>query len=384
MALPIPRELDLSYKFLDLLSVVKHADLSPGASHVLLAGNRLGPDGIATVLELCNRRITILDVAGCELGGSGLIELANRLKQFPLLQSLSIRQNQSTSEGITRICNEMAKHPSLGCIDFSYTNFDDSAAVSLNNFIVSSPVLTSLNMRYTTFPKEFYPVIFASLKHAIRLRTLDLSCIFSISAAAFSALSVSLESIPIEKLILGSTNMNTEALRIMQPVLSKSRSLTSLSLESNRFDKEEDRHLLLAILKTNQCLQHLDLFGCYLGPKGGISIAFGLFSNRSLTSLNLRANDLQDEGMIAISHALERNENLLHLNLEHNHATINSSRSFLSSLKINRRLRHLNLKSNDFPDEHLYQFKILSQEIPKKIEIETDQPSPALEFPHKS
>lgn len=101
-----------------------------------------------------------------------------------------------------------------------------------------------------------------------------------------------------------------------------------------------------AILKENQTLVFLDLYGNQIGPKGAKELAGVLKTNRKLTSLDLSVNDIGLKGAKELAALLKENQTLTSLELARNEIGVEGAKELAAALKVNRTLTSLNLNVN--------------------------------------
>eukprot|EP01126_Amoeba_proteus_P021358 TRINITY_DN2167_c0_g1_i15.p1 TRINITY_DN2167_c0_g1~~TRINITY_DN2167_c0_g1_i15.p1 ORF type:complete len:349 (+),score=63.58 TRINITY_DN2167_c0_g1_i15:242-1288(+) len=104
----------------------------------------------------------------------------------------------------------------------------------------------------------------------------------------YQALTLGLEAnTTLKKLDLSACQLNGQAMATLKKALKSHPSLLSLSLVGNWENGDAVAKEVGEILKTNENLQYLALWGCHITCDGAQAIALGLKSNRSLISIEL-------------------------------------------------------------------------------------------------
>lgn len=268
---------------------------------------------ICRSLALNDNDLTVLDLAGLNLGNAGASAIGCSLHSNYHLKSLSISYNLISSGGAVRLLDSGV--PNLEILDMRHNSIGNEGAHTLADILPAHTKLKRLSIR------DNY--IGSSGGTAIA----DAVC----------------ENISLEHLDLGTNALGIEGASAVRRLLETNKQLKSLCLWSCEMDAEGIMEIAEG-LRVNTSLETLNLGGNRIGSDGAMYLAEVMRVNTTLRSLHLDNCQIGPEGAFAMASVLEENKTLSILDILHNPIGIDGATSFCKNLKDhNRTLNELRL-----------------------------------------
>jgi Ran GTPase-activating protein (RanGAP) involved in mRNA processing and transport len=268
------------------------------------------PCGLSRVLQALGRRPTLtkLKLHGHHRGFLGRNEarlLRMALRNTPRLQTLVLKACTLGSAGLAELAPALYHNTSIKVLDISENRLGDMKSARLLRYILRrNKTITTLNLSRNRF--GFIPgaveCIADGLGSNSTLLKIDLSVCFLV---------------------------DDDVSTLAQTLGSRNTTLQKLKIESN-FISSTGVGVLLETMEQSCHITDLDLHANRIGSEGAGLLARSLRNNAlpNLSRLFLSACDIGDDGLIALVSALEQNKSLLHLDLRHNREI--SERAFLA------------------------------------------------------
>jgi Ran GTPase-activating protein (RanGAP) involved in mRNA processing and transport len=157
---------------------------------------------------------------------------------------------------------------------------------------------------------------------------------------------------------LSSNKIGSLGAKHIADFLEVNNTLTHLDLSYNDIGNFWHKELF-TVLEVNNTLTHLDLSNNNIGSLGENQIADFLKANNTLTHLNLSCNKIGNLGEKYIADSLKVNNTLTHLDLSHNDIGSHGYNGIVAALEVNKILTHLDLNHNkigNLEEKHLADF----------------------------
>ena len=288
-------------------------------------------------------KLTSLDISGCSLGDSGIVEVANGLINNKTLISLDISNNM-IHFGLEKFLDVLLEgNTSLKELDLSGNGLSlrrlGPAINKLSELLKNNKTLTRLFLSGCELSDiECVAPIAAGLRNNNTLRYLDLS----------------------------DNGLREEGASEIAKSLKNNTSLLNLDLSRNNIGNE-GAIAIAAVLKNNNTLRYLDLSDNEIGEEGVSEIAKSLINNTSLLNLDLSRNLIRGVGAIAIADALKNNTSLLNLDLSGNNIGDEGAIAIADvSFFKNKALEHLDISYNGIGKEGVKAIAVMGGLIDNK------------------
>jgi len=295
------------------------------------------------IKELRAGKLTKLDLQGKGLGATEGIVLAELMQLSPVLENLSVANNNIDGEGAQQLATAVLSSASLEVfseIPIKKLRADALTKLDLRGVGVSGALVLSDLLKFSSALKSCN-----LLKNGLDVESATM-----------------LAKIGMEKGIMLSgmtrdqtkANLHGQKLQSADAILIGSdlhfmAVLISLVLPTNLI-RDDGAKAIAEALKVNAVVTTLALGGNYIGGEGAIAISEALKVNAVLTNLNLINNSIGDDGAKAIAEALKVNAVLTTLNLGTNSIRDDGAKAIAEVLKVNAVLTKLNLKYNSMED----------------------------------
>jgi Ran GTPase-activating protein (RanGAP) involved in mRNA processing and transport len=315
-------------------------------------------------------KLTKLDLQGKGLGATEGIVLAELMQLSPVLENLSVANNNIDGEGAQHLARAVLSSASLEVFSEipikklradALTKLDlkgvgVSGALVLSDLLKFSSVLATLRLDGATsrldgnrIGAEGAKAIAEALKVNAVLTTLHLDW-NKIGDDGAKAIAEALKvNAVLTKLCLVGNEIGDVGAKAIAEALKVNAVVTTLHLDGNRIGAEGVKAIAEA-LKVNAVVTTLFLGGNHIGAEGAIAIAEALKVNAVLTELKLWGNTIGDEGAIAIVEALKVNAVLTKLNLYSNSIGDEGAIAMAEALKVNAVLTKLDIRINRMGD----------------------------------
>lgn len=264
---------------------------------------------IGEILQLSKKTdLEVISLMNCHLNDNMVENIIQNLGDNSKLKELNLRHNEVSERGLEKILKFAKKNPNLQKLNLSNNMIGDKGAKILSDFLVENNSLNSLLLERNQFTSFGKTVILNSLRKNFGLRSFGLDIrsekeeINAFGKAMEENQTISGLQLPFCK---------TLHFDMISEILGRRKSLRSLHLN---FNCKENAPLISRLLKENDNLASLDLFGSLIEDEGAIEIADALKKNTGLKKLDLGDNNILEKGGEALCNALDTNNTLLDLN----------------------------------------------------------------------
>jgi Ran GTPase-activating protein (RanGAP) involved in mRNA processing and transport len=216
-------------------------------------------------------------------------------------------------------------------LNLKHLGMGDKMALLLAEAIVNVPYIHSLNVRDNNLNDEGLSAIVNAIQNMTELVELDMSYnVIGSKAANSLAAYLSIESCPLERLVLQKADVDDDECRDFVMSLLTNRKLKEIDLSENLVGSSENLNTVMPdlttggealaeLLQTQDCpLQTLKLGWNLIRLDGAATLCSSLSVNQSLTYLDLSYNSLSNNGGMALGDALQDNKVLKTLHVSNN------------------------------------------------------------------
>jgi hypothetical protein len=216
-------------------------------------------------------------------------------------------------------------------LNLKHLGMGDKMALLLAEAIVNVPYIHSLNVRDNNLNDEGLSAIVNAIQNMTELVELDMSYnVIGSKAANSLAAYLSIESCPLERLVLQKADVDDDECRDFVMSLLTNRKLKEIDLSENLVGNSENLNTVMPdlttggealaeLLQTPTCpLQTLKLGWNLIRLDGAATLCNSLSVNQSLTFLDLSYNSLSNNGGMALGDALQDNKVLKTLHVSNN------------------------------------------------------------------
>jgi Ran GTPase-activating protein (RanGAP) involved in mRNA processing and transport len=312
-------------------------------------------------------KITNLDLSGCGIGPIGAKEIADYIQFSPVLENLSIANNNIDGEAAQQLARVVLRSASLEVFSEipikklradALTKLDlrgvgVSGALVLSDLLKFSSALKSCNLLKNGLDVESATMLSKiGAEKGIMLsgmRRDQTKASFSrqgLQPADGILIGSDLQFMAVvTTLDLGGNSIRVEGAKAIAEALKVTAVLTSLDLRSNSIGDDGAKAIAEA-LKVNAVLTELSLYRNNIGDDGAKAIAEALKVNAVLTTLDLGMTGIWAEGAKAIAEALKVNAVLTTLFLTDNSIGEKGAIAIAEALKVNAVLTKLDIRIN--------------------------------------
>ncbi|CAK8991010.1 unnamed protein product [Durusdinium trenchii] len=261
--------------------------------------NNLGCEGVTKLCEVLARcaRLRVLELEGCGIQQEGAKALRELLRSHLKLQEISVAHNKLCDAGAIEFCSGVAES-SLKSVNLAYNEIvSDAASESVGDMMRSCHSLLKLVLSGNTFDHMGPSHIGKAIEHS-RVLTLQLEEMGLTADSMMDFLDQgAAETQDLQELMLNKNPIGDEGLAIIAESLSiglKNLRISHCGLTHN------SQAILLSLVSLSPNLQRLDLSYNDLGPKGCADMVKWMDQNDkesfSLCFLELSGCNLADEG----------------------------------------------------------------------------------------
>jgi len=352
------------------------------------------PEGTEAIAEMLKRNTTItsLSLQQNDLNDKALQYLSEGLKENKAITSLNLDRNNLTNygedlSGIIKLADSLKQNKTLLKLSLSDCHIKAEGAGYISEALKTNKSLTLLNLEDHPLPikelKGEEPVDSIDLSKK-NLRVLSALVIVNLISTNTATTSFNLlgndmgncmgihdaEAMPQLTTLCGLKPAQTEADLSHQGLNSSDAMLLALDLGRNFVLKElnldnnniggyfddmfywvstpEGPAAIADMIKINSTLSSINLSCNGIGAKGAGDLSEALKINASLTSVDLAYNDIGVEGASHLSEALKTNASLTSLNLYGNDIKAAGARHLAEALKTNKSLASIDLAGDPF------------------------------------
>ena len=376
-----------------------------GKRRLFLEEMGMGRNAAAVVADVLRRSadFAYVYVGNNPLGDEGVRMLIEAVKETNSVVHIGVNSVCLSSERSCALFEALTAHPSIASIDCSTTNgtykntLSPQALTSLRHFLLSTPLIYSLNLSGTGFGNDGADLLASALSSTLSLHWLDISN-NNITGKSWEPLCKSLGNSKVKHLSISENRLNTLAVEFigkmiasqygrcpiitlniakcdlnpytvkkLLPSFSQNPFIKRINFEQNPFSSTEIMEMY-QFLQDTYSLEELNLKGCGLGGEGIETLAAGLGRNKTILRVDLEGNGFGDLGAQAIAMALERNVTLKYVDLSSNSISSQGIQALVLSLASNRSLETLLLTNNAITDSSA---KSLAQLIKRNRSLTT-------------
>lgn len=241
----------------------------------------------------CN--LEVLDLSGCEIGGSGASTLFSALALNTSVATLRLSWNPLGREGGLALAEMLKTNRTISTLSICNTSLDTTAMVTLYSVIRDQPSLQSVDMQKALL----YSRQEDTTKHAAQMLQHNLNIV---------------------ALNLGTSMVGDLGAEQLSKVLRRNKTLRSLVLSSNQIGITGGE-ALASLLIEGSSLSELDLSANRIGDDGGAAFGLAISRNTTLRKLNLCSNSMGDVGLTAVAEGMMSNSTIVELRLWGNNFT---------------------------------------------------------------
>jgi Ran GTPase-activating protein (RanGAP) involved in mRNA processing and transport len=261
-----------------------------------------------------DKHLTDLDLAGLNIGNTGVTALGASLDTNTSLESLSLSYNLISSTGVTRLLDGVTRN--LKSLDLMSNSIGNGGAQALANMV--------------------------SLKKA-QLQNLSVRNNYIGALGGIQLANALQDNLSLEQLDMGTNPIGNAGAKAIADLLRVNKTLRWLCLWSNDLDAEGIRCIAQA-LRENTTLEVLYLGGNMIDNEGAMALADMLRHNTTLKSLHIANGRIGSKGALALAQVLTENGTLQVLDILHNPIGSDGATAFCNVLKSqNRTIKELRL-----------------------------------------
>jgi Ran GTPase-activating protein (RanGAP) involved in mRNA processing and transport len=325
------------------------------------------------IKELRAGKLTKLDLQGKGLGATEGIVLAELMQLSPVLENLSVANNNINGEGAQQLATAVLSCASLEVfseipikklradaltkLDLRGGGVGVSGTLVLSDLLKFSSALKSCNLLKNGLDVESATMLakigaekVIMLSGMTRNQTKANFMRQDLQPADAILIGSDLHFMAVlTKLVLNFNPIGKDGAKAIAEALKVNAVVTTLALYDNNIGPEGAKAIAEA-LKVNAVLTFLDLRDNKIGPEGANAIAEALKVNAVLPELWLQGNIIGDDGAKAIAEALKVNAVLTILQLSGTNIGVDGAKAVAEALKVNTVLTKLHLCSNSMGD----------------------------------
>jgi len=314
--------------------------------HVNLESINITSKTASRIAPLLNVGSTLvsLNLSHCNLKTAGILSITNALSKIMCLRVLDLHDNPvidqhadalATANGIASV---IASNHQLEHLNLSGCKLSQTGMIEILQAVKNLIKLTYLSLKSNSFNDRVAHSMADCLKNKKVLQHLDLPCILD---SEILTIATSLNSITsLEHIGLEFSNITNEAATLIASVITSNTTLQYLNI-SNCSLQEEGIIVIAKALGKNNCINKLLMNSNSINDTAACEIAVTVSKNSSLESLGLSDCELEETGLVHITKALKCTL-LKELDLSYNIVS-NKVARYISDLCDNVTLKHLNL-----------------------------------------
>eukprot|EP01103_Thecamoeba_quadrilineata_P014209 TRINITY_DN4172_c0_g1_i1.p1 TRINITY_DN4172_c0_g1~~TRINITY_DN4172_c0_g1_i1.p1 ORF type:complete len:1170 (+),score=264.54 TRINITY_DN4172_c0_g1_i1:105-3614(+) len=288
---------------------------SQGLSSFNFANNGLSEISTLLLKSLLEKNLVIteLNISHNKIGDAGLGTMLNGLRANKGLRNLDLCHTGITGKTVVPLLLWMAETAQIRELDLSENNLGDTVGKELVKIVGTPNGLVTLRFRETKIGSKTLEEICEGLGSNKSLRSLHLNgnC-FDKKKGADALLTALRSNNSLRSLGLGATAPGKGSLVELAGLIKMSPSIKSIDLsDSSEFKQADVLTPLSEAIGSERCLlEELVLAKSSLTPEGVASIASSLSKNKFLKKLDLSRNKVGKLGLNALANALQSNTTL--------------------------------------------------------------------------
>lgn len=269
------------------------------AVEIDLSSNRIGTDGIATIVEFLTapgvvvKTLNVSDNSIDEQGAQSVVELLQT--GGGQLSSLDVSSNDIGAKGVMNLVTALEDNTALQHLNIGRTGFDSSVMIALFDMLRHrrNRTLNSLGLAVPYVSKRSVPCntimehLGIMLKHNHKITALDLT----------------------------GHRIDDIGAEVLCSYLCTNGSVQTLLLPKNKVGFKGAAAFAALLVDKRCALVRLNLSQNNIATDGAVSLAKGLVRNITLASLELSNNDIGDEGLLQLQKSATRHRSLKQLRL---------------------------------------------------------------------